>query len=75
MTGCDPNLEGFHKSDVMKHAGNDEMSGYASVSIQISLTPDNCVCAPCYTDFKRNYKLGRTPRWLKITEQEFTVLP
>ena len=58
MTGCDPNLEGFHKSDVMKHAGNDKMSGYASVSTQISLTPDSCVCAP----FKGNYKLGHAPR-------------
>ena len=42
QTGCDPNLEGFHKSDVMRHAGNDadEMTAYMSVGTQISLTPD-----------------------------------
>ena len=75
MTGCDPNLESFHKSDMMKHAGNNKMSGYASVSTQISLTPDSCVFAPCYTDLREITNLVMLLVGLKLLNKNFTVLP
>ena len=79
QSGSDLNLQHLHPLKDSRHVGSDEvpLSQYASYDdIVFDLTRDDCICKPCYIDFKRKYRENQCiPRWARVKKEYYSTRP
>ena len=77
QSGMDPNLKHLHPQTNSRHAGSEafSLSQYASYQgTHFDLTSDDCVCQPCYKDFKRKTNQeNQIPRWARLQQQHYSI--